>query len=197
VAYALPYGHYESGVPGASGPLSTDIKAAVPLSLEAGARRSERLYVGAGATWGRVLANGSLNANFEPYSTPSDGNTLRLTVDGQYAFRPGAKVRPWVGLATGLEWVQQGYVTYFGFPYLAVDAGVALPAREPTCLGLFAGVSLGRFQHMDGGRSTALLGSSFNTGLFTGQPATSSSGDIANPAWHGWIEAGIRGCLTI
>ena len=189
VAYAVPYGHYENDTPNDSGALSTDIKAAVPLTLEAGARRAERLYLGAGATWGRVLGTSA-----PPYYVQNDGNTLRLAAHGRYEFRPGAPVRPWAGLAGGVEWVQQGYVTYFGFPYLAVDAGVAIPVRDPACLGPFVGASLGRFQHVDG-ESTGYLNSTFTTGLVP-QPGPNSR-DIAAPAWHGWIELGVRGCLSL
>jgi hypothetical protein len=121
-----------------------------------------------------------------------------LTVDGRYAFRPRTRVNPWVGLATGVEWLQTSYPTYFGFPYLAVAAGIAVPVREPACVGPFVGLSAGRFQHVDSeARSTAYLGSSFNTGLVTSQPAPPSSRDITDSAWHGWIEVGVRGCLTI
>jgi hypothetical protein len=190
-AYAVPYGHYGSTSPVSPPALSSDVANAIPLTLEAGARRGDHLYLGIGGTWGPVLSN---------QVTTSDGNTLRLTVDGRYAFRPGARVNPWAGLKAGVEWLEQGYVTYFGFPYLAVDVGVALPVREPACFGPFVGLAAGRFQHMDGG-STAYLGSTFDTGTFTTQPATgrmvSGSGDITDAAWHGWIELGVRGCLSL
>jgi hypothetical protein len=201
-AYAVPYGHYGSTSPVSPPALSSGIGGAIPLTLEAGVRRGDHLYLGAGGTWGPVLSNQVPNTNVEPYDlNPPEGNTLRLVVEGRYAFRPRARVSPWVGLATGVEWLQPSYVTYFGFPYFALDVGTNLPVREPACLGPFVSVSAGRFQHMDGERSTALLGSTFDTGMFTSQPAggrpVNGSGDITDAAWHGWIELGVRGCLSI
>jgi hypothetical protein len=119
-----------------------------------------------------------------------NGHAFRAALDAQYRFRPDQPIGPWLGLRGGLEWLTLDTVTYRGFPFVDADVGVTVLARDASTMGFYLGLALGRFVHADDSVS-AFTGSGSGFGGFPPPPSRT----IDDPAWHGWVELGVRGTV--
>jgi hypothetical protein len=196
LGYAAPFGRYEAAPPTGNATLSQDISGSVPIALRVGARRRDKLLLGLGAEYAFVAAT-AVPCATEPCPGQQDGSSIRAAVDAEYAFRPGAKFRPWIGVGAGLEWLTSTVTSYRNAPFVELDVGGTAAPTPQTRVGPFLGVSVGQFVHANYFGPRALLGSSFDTGGMLGTPAPiDRDRDISARAWHGWIQIGLRGAFS-
>lgn len=111
----------------------------------------------------------------------------RVGVQGTWSPATVRGLAPWVGVATGYEWVSAertrgGTVTtrYRGLELVAVQGGLEWPVWSHLALGPYALVSVGRYARY---------------AVDTGQERASIR--IPDPALHAWFQVGVRGRLLL
>jgi len=191
LAYASPFGSFEraSSAVGAADPaVSRVVSGALTLTLGAGLRRQGAFYAGLSGALAYVGRRHVDCPGVEPCTQLGSGYAVRTTLDAEYRFRARHPVGPWLGLGAGLEWLGIDDVTYRSLPFVAADVGITVLSRASSAMDLYLGVSMGRFVHADSAAG-AFTGSM--SGFGGSPPPTSRS--IDDPAWHGWVEFGVRG----
>jgi hypothetical protein len=195
LAFARPFGNLE-GAASTGGPadaaVSHVVTGALPVTVGLGLRRRGAFYAGLSGTFGYALAgrHGVCAGFVQCSQAGGGGNDWRTALEAQYRFLPDHPIGPWLGLGAGLEWLELDTATYRGVPLLDADVGVTLLSRTSSTLGLYLGLSAGRFvRAYDSGTGSH----AFTVG--PPPPPMPSSRTIDDPAWHGWLEIGARGTM--
>ncbi len=116
------------------------------------------------------------------------GSDVRFGIQAQFLLSPGEKVNPWVGFGFGYEILSLGEsmtgdevtASFRGFELAHLQAGLDLRATAAIGIGPFVGCSIGQFSRA---KTSNALGS--------------TSGGLANPVMHEWLEFGVRGVLAL
>ena len=116
------------------------------------------------------------------------GSDVRVGVQAQFLLSPGEKVNPWLGFGFGYEILSLGEsmtgdevaASFKGFELANLQAGLDLRVPAAIGIGPFVGYSIGQFS-----RAT------------TSNALGSTSGGLANPVMHEWLEFGVRGVLAL
>jgi len=122
------------------------------LSFEGGARLSPHLALGlyANVGWGDA---GSEIRNFcRDQGFDCDASTARFGVLLRHTFDPAARTTPWIAVGTGFErgtvnWTDNGeeLLRYSGWEMLRLMGGVDFRSNPVVGIGVYAGLSFGRF----------------------------------------------------
>ena len=163
-------------------PMSEGVRSAIPLQLDAGYRILPFLAAGAYVAWapatvGSLCGGGTCSASM-----------LRAGVQAEWRFPRMLGLDPWLG--AGLGWESSQFksrigidrleVTRSGWEYLNLQLGANLPVKEKLSVGPFLQLSVGRY-----GSQTVK------------SPLGDSSGAIADPANHSWLQIGVRGTYDL
>jgi outer membrane protein W len=183
----FPLGHEgETATDTTNDKLSSDLKAIIPIAIDAGYRINPNVYVGLLFQYGFGIANtdsAPCNAGVS-----CSGSDLRLGIDLHFHFAPGQSFDPWLGVGAGYEWLfldeSEGGVdasgTATGFEFGNVQLGGDIPVAPNFAIGPFVGLSFGQY----GNLSVSQGGNSMD------MPVTSKS-------FHEWLDLGVRGVYDI
>jgi hypothetical protein len=178
--FGLPLGS-ASGAPGDN--FSHIVTNIVPIWLDAGARVTPHVFVGAYFMYGIGSLPDSLASSCSTPGVSCTIHDIRLGADVQYHVAQGAW-DPWVGAGIGFEWFgfdataggQSASVDASGWEFLNLQVGIDYRAADTFGIGPFVALTLAKFDHA----SATVPGSS------------SQSAAISNQALHEWFMIGLR-----
>lgn len=199
--FGLPLGKYANlqllaGVRDDDNAIADDTHGVIPIWFDAGYHLSDHLLIGGYFMFGVVLPKtapldnplgGGCPEGFDCFATG-----IRVGLQGQYAFRPGAALNPWLGVGLGYEWVAtelegevfslpfEASTRYSGPDLLQLQGGADFRMSQIFALGPFASVSAMRYTSC----SLELAGEESRCELDEG-------------AWHGWLVLGMRGVVEL
>ena len=176
--------------------LGDDTHGVIPLWLDVGYRLSPHFLLGGYVMYGVVLpktapATDPLGGGC-PEGLDCSASGVRLRIQAQYAFAPGAPLNPWLGVALGYEWVDselggelfsipfEASTTHSGPDLLQLQGGADFRVNDGFALGPFAAVSAMQYTSC----SLELSGEE-------------SSCEVDDGGWHGWLVLGVRGALEL
>jgi hypothetical protein len=155
----------------------------LPLQLDLGWRFNPYIYVGGFFQYSFLfLASGFKDSCSQAGLSCSAGD-IQFGLDFVYTILPYGGAIPYVGLGAGWEIATitgsaagSGSVTYSGFQFLRILAGVDFRVASAFRVGPFANFSLGQY-------------SSFSSPNF--------NGSIDNKALHMWLQFGLKGTVDL
>lgn len=187
--------------------INSDAAGQIPIWFDLGARIGQ-IFVGGYFSYGIIVFSGEHADDCERIDEFAQGlggsatcsfHGLRLGANVHYHFgAPGASIDPWFGGGFGYEWLSQGFfleaqgnegdlsVTYHGFEFVNVQAGVDLPLSDTAGFGPFIGATFASYQKA----SLSCAGSVCDT-------EESTSEDIDDTALHTWVFLGVRGAFRL
>ncbi len=185
-AYAIPLGTAGDGTS-----LSDLSTGSYPFQLDIGYRLDRRWQVGAYLGYGPAsLADDARRTLAAAGATDIRGHALmRLGLQATYDLAPEARFAPWVGLGVGYEWLR--------YASAKVPTAGGTADEELGLRGFDATVQLG---------GDYRLTPSFRVGPFAALSVgryTSTvsevvpSVDIADRAFHAWLQVGLRGAFNL
>lgn len=153
------------------------------INMEGGLRLNPHLALGLYVDVG--VGDPSSNVRAEPACAAAGASctasTGRVGILLRHTFQPAAYSTPWLGVGTGYEWgdvtIQNGYggsnqyFSYTGWEMLRLMGGVDLRTNPIFGVGLYGGVSVGRYNRYKDAAVDASLG---------------------RDAFHTMVEAGLR-----
>jgi hypothetical protein len=187
---SLPGGNLEGGANG-SHPMSDYFDFQVPVVIEAGFKIHPMILLGAyGAFALGAVSQHARNLYCDNRSCTA--TSFRVGAQIQAQFRPGERLNPWASYGLGFESNTAsasdgpnnsgGSVTYSGFEFARLAAGLDFRVSHLFGVGPFVEVAFGSYGHV---HSTG--------GLFSSSVATDAG--ITDTALHDWVTFGIRGVL--
>jgi hypothetical protein len=185
----FPLGH-EGQTPGdlTNDKLSSDLKAIIPIAIDAGYRISPNVYVGLLFQYGFGIVNSDSTTGCSGTGVSCSGSDLRLGADLHFHFAPGQSFDPWLGVGAGYEWLFLDATaagldvsgTASGFEFGNVQLGGDIPIAPSFAIGPFASFSFGEYSNVS-----------------TSQGGTSLDMTITSKSFHEWLEFGVRGVYDI
>jgi hypothetical protein len=183
--YAIPFGKIDGDAARAIG---DEIYGGVPLVVEVGARIDRGLTVGLTFQYAILQAKNTAEDGCGQNGLSCSGSDVHLGLELLYHLPPTSAFVPWLGVATGYEWLslnesgggQTGSGAAHGFEFLTLQAGGDVRLAPQFALGPFVSFSVGQF----GTEAVELNG-------------TSTSADVTNTTLHEWLELGVRGTLDL
>jgi outer membrane protein W len=169
--------------------LSSDLKAIIPIAIDAGYRINPNVYVGVLFQYGFGIVATDNNPTCASGSGVScSGSDLRLGVDLHFHFAPGQSFDPWLGVGAGYEWLSldataggvDAGATATGFEFGNVQLGGDIPVAPNFAIGPFVSLSFGEYGDV-----------SFSQG------GASMDMTITSKSFHEWLEFGVRGVYDI
>ncbi len=122
------------------------------LWIEGGARLTPSLGLGLYLDLGVGDVSGDTRTYCDSVGSSCTGSTGRFGVLLRHAFTPYASSTPWIAIGTGYEWsnatldaTNQELFNYSGWEMVRLMGGVDLRTSQVFGVGLYAGVSLGRY----------------------------------------------------
>jgi hypothetical protein len=177
LGYAVPFGDIDG-----TASLASQFSGGIPFVLEGGYRINRAFTVGALFQYAvlSVKDNGLGCGN----GISCSGSVVRFGIEGIYHIPVTGQAAPWVGAATGYEWMNIdgtiGDTTMSigenGFEFLTLQGGADFRLAPQFSLGPFASFSFARYSSMTGGGVSV---------------------DIADPAVHEWLQIGVRGNFNL
>ena len=173
LAYAVPMGSAAQNLD-----LSSGVSGGLPIVIEGAYRFNRNISAGLYGQYGYMLAKNC------PAGVSCSDSDYRIGVEGIYNLRLGSTIDPWVGLGVGYEWLSTSASaggmsmseTFSGFELATLSAGGDFAAASQVAVGPFISFSIGKY------------GSASVNG---------TSGDIANTAYHQWLQLGVRGTFNL
>ena len=163
---------------------------AIPLGVDARWRFTPALSAGVYFQWNPAfVASNFCNTGTAGGASSCSGSDLRLGIEVMYGFNPSG-MNPWVSLGTGWQWTNvsatvmgsSGGVTFSGWEYFNVQAGVDFPLSKLFALGPYLGYFGGTYTTMSATGNATLDG-----------PSTIPS-DMRT--FHGWFQIGAKGTFN-
>lgn len=185
----FPLGHEGMVAGGTSNDkLSDDIKAIIPIALDAGYRFNPNVYAGLLLQYGFGIVNANSSNSCGDPGVSCSGSDLRLGVDLHFHFAPGQSFDPWLGVGAGYEWLfldvtaggSEANLTATGFEFGNVQLGGDIPIAPNFAIGPFVSLSFGQYG---------------NVSVSGG--GTSMDMPITGKSFHEWLELGVRGVYDI
>jgi hypothetical protein len=185
----FPLGHEGATAGTTDDKLSSDLKAIIPIAIDAGYRINPNVYVGALFQYGFGIVATDNNPTCSSGSGIScSGSDVRLGVDLHFHFAPGQSFDPWLGVGAGYEWLSldasangvDAGATATGFEFGNVQLGGDIAVAPNFAIGPFVSLSFGEFGDV-----------SFNQG------GSSMDMTITSKSFHEWLEFGVRGVYDI
>jgi len=191
VGYALPTGNIASATTVTTdrhGPLANVVSGAIPLEVAARYRFSPKFSAGIYFQYGPAfVAAYSCLASFS-----CSASNVRVGAEAVYGFLPDATFNPWVSVGSGWEWLNQT---------VDIPATVAGPGSTQK-LGLngweWFNVQVGADWNL-----SRMFAAGPYVGFFGGQysSATDNTGSntiaAANRQFHGWVQLGLKGTVSL
>jgi hypothetical protein len=175
-------GSFLSGDAAGGIPMDTYFNSQLGLLFEGGARLTPHLGLGVYLDLGIGDPSGDFRAACASgaFPTTCTATTGRVGPLLRYTFEPYASSTPWLAVGTGWEWADityddtnQKFIGYSGWEMLRLMAGVDLRTSPIFGIGLYGGVSFGRYQHYE-------------------EPGSGISYGLGDERTHTTIEAGLR-----
>jgi hypothetical protein len=187
--YAFPTGNVVSS--SVSSTTMSDVWAgSIPLGVDARWRFTPALSAGVYFQFNPAFA-GSRFCDAAKVSGASScsGSDMRLGLEVMYGFNPTG-MNPWVSLGTGWQWTNisatiagtTGGVTFSGWEYFNVQAGVDFPLSKLFALGPYVGYFGGTYTNQSATGDAVLDG-----------PSTI---DSSLRSFHGWFQIGAKGTFN-
>ena len=195
---------------GESFEINSDAAGQIPIWFDLGARIGQ-VFVGGYFAYGIIVFSDEHADDCERIDEFAQGlggsascsfHSLRLGANAHYHFgaalEEGAPIDPWFGGGLGYEWLSQGFfleargeegdlgVTYQGFEFVNVQAGVDLPVSDTAAFGPFIAATLASYHTA----SLSCVGSACDE-------EESTSQDIDDTAVHTWFFVGVRGAFRL
>jgi len=192
LGYGLPTGNVWTVSPvSATWPMSKSWTGSIPVEFGARYRISPAISAGVYFGWGPAFVT---STGFDAI-TGSSGSDLRVGIDLVYAFSPDRAMSPWLSLGTGWEWTaysgtkggQSATVTMNGWEYVNVQAGLDFKVAKAFALGPYLGF-------LGGNYSSIVASGASNNGVGANY---GGSVDTAARSFHGWLQLGVKGTLTL
>ncbi len=202
VGYALPVGDLAKfGEDPYFGAMSNFWSGAIPLEVAGRYRFSPNFSAGIYFQYGpafvakRFCTNGMTCSAYD----------MRAGVEAVYGFLPDRTLNPWVSLGTGWEWTHfsvatandtseaSAAVTYSGWEYFNVQAGLDWNVSRTFALGPYVGFY--------GGSYSSKSGTLTNTSIVPPVPPVVD--DVTSPvasefrSFHGWLQIGLKGTVNL
>jgi len=183
LAYAIPMGNIAQSTLDSTNVLSDSISGALPIGIDARYRFTKNWSAGLYFQYAPAFPKNC------PTGVSCSASNLRLGVEAVYGFLPDGGMNPWVSLGTGWEWlngsISRGSLKqssgFNGWEYFNVQVGLDFQLAKMFGLGPYVGFS----------------GGSYGSVSFTDIDGTTTSGSIANTAFHSWFQFGVKGTLDI
>jgi hypothetical protein len=183
--YALPTGNVASESTASSywkGALSTFVSGAVPLEIAVRYRFTPKFSAGIYFQYAPAFTAASI---CRPEFSCSASN-VRVGAEAVYGFLPDSTFSPWVSLGSGWEWLNQTVVEngrthangLNGWEWFNVQVGADWNLSKMFAAGPYVGFFGGQYSS-----TTDLTGS---------QPIAS-----ANRQFHGWLQLGLKGTVSL
>lgn len=166
--------------------MSEFVSPQVPVEIVVGGKPIPELFVGGFLGVGVGGAAGREQRQCQLYRSDCSSLTIRLGLSAEYAFRPAARINPWIGYGIGIQATgtsgAQDHV-FSGWDYAIFQAGVDFRVTRVFGVGPFASFSLGQYTR-----------ESFDT--CTGISCPSYAGrieqDVSGKRLHHWLTIGPR-----
>jgi hypothetical protein len=159
--------------------LSSWVDHEIPVQLDVSFKVLPNLSLGAYYAYGFTSVNSG--------SGLDSANDTRAGVQAAFAFLPGEKLNPWIGVGTGWGWLNAkgGGVdmAISGWDMLTLQGGLDYGVAKAATVGLFASYSTGEYR--DG--KITIPGTKWASGSI-------GSGEVAS---HGLFTIGVRGTLSL
>ena len=191
VGYALPMGNIATATTVTTdrhGPLSNVVSGAVPLEVAGRYRFTPKFSAGVYFQYGPAfVAAYSCLASFS-----CSASNVRVGAEAVYGFLPDSTFNPWVSVGSGWEWLNQT---------VDIPAAGTVPASTQK-LGLngweWINVQVGADWNL-----SKMFAAGPYVGFFGGQysSATDNPGShtiaSANRQFHGWLQLGLKGTVSL
>jgi hypothetical protein len=145
-------GSFLSGDAAGGFPMDQVFDSQLGVWLEGGVRVTPHLGLGLYLDMGFGDPAGNVRADCATYGTSCSASTGRFGVLLRHTFAPYASSTPWLGVGTGWEWGSvtldsgnQEFFSYHGWEMVRLMGGVDLRTNPVFGVGLYAGVSFGRY----------------------------------------------------
>ncbi len=145
-------GSFPSGDAAAGIPMDSYFGSQLGIWLEGGARLTPNLGLGLYLDLGIGDVSGDTRTYCDSVGSSCTASTGRFGVLLRHTFEPYASSTPWIGIGTGYEWsnatldaTNQELFNYSGWEMLRLMGGVDLRTSPVFGVGLYAGVSFGRY----------------------------------------------------
>ncbi|MEI6224024.1 MAG: hypothetical protein WCS72_04685 [Deltaproteobacteria bacterium] len=191
VGYAIPTGDLMAfGGSDYYGPMKYTWSGAVPIEVAGRYRFSPSFSAGVYYQYAPAF----IATRFCASGMTCSGYDMRVGVEAVYAFLPERAWNPWVSVGTGWEWTHfsvatadaSSQVTYSGWEYFNVQAGLDWNLSKTFAFGPYVGFF--------GGSYSTLTGNSTGPGA---GGAVSGSIPSGYRAFHGWLQFGLKGTVTL
>jgi outer membrane protein W len=167
--------------------LSDDLKAIIPIAVDAGYRINPNVYLGLLLQYGFGIVDTNSSNGCGDSGVSCSGSDLRLGVDLHFHFAPGQSFDPWLGVGAGYEWLfldvtagGEASLTATGFEFGNVQLGGDIPIAPNFAIGPFVSLSFGQYG---------------NVSVSSG--GTSMDMSITSKSFHEWLDIGVRGVYDI
>jgi len=182
IGYGAPWGDLSSDV----GSVGSFVPGKIPIWLELGYRLNRvfsiNLYGELSPAW--------VDSTYCVPGFECGASNFRLGVDMQFHLGAHQPVDPWFGVGIGLEWLNARYFdgangasaheTWSGWEFPLLEAGLDLAASPNFSIGPYVSLSIGQY-----------------TQYTLDELGTSTSYGIGSPAYHGWLQIGVKGTFKL
>jgi len=164
--------------------MSDFVSGQVPLFMELGGKPIPNLFLGGYLGMGIGGAAGQMDTICNSGGVTCSSVGLRLGATVQYHILPGQTANPWLGYGAGFESQelrlsqggQKGTISFSGFEYAHLMAGVDFRLSREFGIGPFVDFSIGEYSRY--------------RGELPGVPLL--EGDVPNTTTHQWLAFGAR-----
>ena len=151
----------------------------VPIQIDLNYKFMKNLAVGGYFSYAFGFVGGDTKDLCDAFSADCSGSAMRLGLQLNYDFSPGASFDPWVGVGFGYEWatlsIDSDDVKVKGWELFNVNVGADWTVSKGFGVGPFVSWSFGQYGTVDDG---------------TGEV------DIANKGTHQLLQIGVRGLFS-
>jgi hypothetical protein len=194
LGYGMPGGEISDETAGGFAldpPLDDFVDSKIPIWFEVGYRFDPRFVGGVFLE----VAPASIESDF-CFGTDCNGSNVRFGLDLQFHFGPHAAVDPWIGFGFAVEFLNAetgldidgdgfadvvGDITYAGWEFPLLEAGLDIPLTPRFSLGPYATISFAQY-------------TSITTDLGGGAERRDP---IDDQAFHSWFQLGVKGTLKL
>jgi len=160
--------------------LSDGVKALIPLQVELNYKFMKNFALGGYFSYAFGTVGDAEQDFCDASGIDCSASGMRLGIQAIWDFSPGASFDPWIGIASGYEWLtlSEGDLdaTFTGWEYVTLQAGADWMVSKGFGLGPFVSWGFGQYGSVD------------VEGL--------GSGDITDKGTHQLLQVGVRGLFS-
>jgi hypothetical protein len=188
VGYAIPFGNIQQKAPvvPSNWPMTDWWSGAIPLEVAGRYRFTPNFSAGVYFQWNPAFVSSTACGS----GASCSGHDMRLGVVMVYDFIPDEAVNPWFSLGMGWEWSQAsvtaggvvGTLNVNGWEFPVAQAGVDFVLSKTFALGPYVGFFGGTYTNLTYG---------------SGSSESRWAVDPSSRAYHGWLQLGLKGTLSL